>query len=170
MHVKTLCRWGCRGLEDSYKVHRKCQKEMHMIPHKGWCLFPFASGPPLREERIPFLLRSSHFSSCSNCSVFLLPQVDVLDGLGRGPKGEQARQNRAGLDGRFQQKCVPEQQNGAVAQRSESGHLSGHPLLGGRLLWPHRDGVPQQLWAQGQHWFTIIRTVSLLKLKEKGSQ
>lgn len=148
------------------KVHRKWRN----ITQRGWCFFPFASGPPLHEGENPFLLRSSHFTCCSNRSVFLPPQVDVLDGLGRGPEGEQARQNRAGLDGRLQQKCVPEQQNGAVAQRSESGHLSGHPVLGGRLLWSHRDGVPQQLWAQGQHWFTIIRTLSLLKLREKGSQ
>ncbi len=91
----------------------------------------------------------------------LLLQVDVLDRLGGGPQGEQARQNWARLDGRLQQKRVPDQQNSAVAQRSESGHPTGHPLLGGRLLRPHRDGLPQQLWAQGQHLLAVVRIVLL---------
>ena len=92
---------------------------------------------------------------CLTCALIssvpvLPPQVDVLDGLGGGPQGEQAGQNRAGVDGRLQQECVPDQQDGAVAQRPESGHPSGHPLLGGRLLRPHRDGLSQQHRAQGQ--------------------
>ena len=71
-------------------------------------------------------------------------QVDVLDGLGGGPHGEQPGQDQEGLDGRLQPPGVPYQQDGALAQRPEPGHPPGHPVLGGRLLRPHRDGVPQQ--------------------------
>lgn len=96
----------------------------------------------------------------------LPPQVDVLDRLGGGPEGEQARENWAGLDGRLQQKRVPDQQNGAVAQRAQPGHPSGHPLLGGRLLRPDWDGLPKQHRAQGQHSPTMI---SVILLQAKGS-
>lgn len=81
--------------------------------------------------------------------VFYLFQLDVLDWLGGGPKGEQAGEDWEGLDGRNQPERSSDLQDGPVAQRPESGYPSGDPVLGGCLLRPNRDGLSQQLCTQG---------------------
>lgn len=62
------------------------------------------------------------------------PQVDVLDRLGGGPKGQSTRASGEGLDGWLTPRCLCDLQDSALAQRTKSGHPSWTPLLGGCLL------------------------------------